>query len=517
VRDALGSLPPLLVERLLGALELTVAELTFDHLPDLTELLAAPAVHHFGMVTMGAQSEAVTGAHTLDQIRPGAVPLVADVARRLAVHPPVAGLLAVDPAVTDEDGIAAAHAAAHLALAVTTASAVLSRVGVHPWARTPPAIVGVGVGTAVLLLRAVPMPAGYTAAQLARARAEYVLPRQSSGSATVVGHRFALLEDGHVGAGDPEVDFSGNGLVAAVPGGAVIRTGVDSGEVRIVLGVEESEPPPEEFTQIWDEIVDISWRAEVGGASVGDGPHLRRATPPWPGDYRLRVRARGRDETQDRGAEWYELTVWKAPWAPEVVHLRTDRLGHRLRGEPEPVPPKRPEDAFRWLRNSAIEVAATVTVVTGCGVQDVVRAFGGDPARPASILASESDAWVAVLDVGDAVVAIEDNNFQGSTAPVLSRASATGRAASMFWNVNAVTRLSFAERGEVLFSQEPFEEIVDPPAPLADVLEGLDFSNARRGKRAMGLVAVQRFTGYGVTGDDLARILDADVCYRLPE
>ena len=89
-------------------------------------------------------------------------------------------------------------------------------------------MLGVAIGTAVLRLHESPMPDGYPRAVLARARAEYQLPRRTWGSAPVSGHRFALLEGTEI----PEVDFGGNGLVAVVPGGAVIRTGVEPGYVR---------------------------------------------------------------------------------------------------------------------------------------------------------------------------------------------------------------------------------------------------------------------------------------------
>ncbi|WP_199853281.1 DUF6461 domain-containing protein [Plantactinospora sp. BC1] len=520
VQDALGTLPALLTERLLGALELAVAELDLTGAPDLTGFLPEPFTGNVAIATMGGQSEAVSGAALLGQIRPGAVPLVVALARRLAAHPQVSPRLEVAPDITDESAVAAAHGAAWLGLAVATAAAVLPRVGIPRWATAPPAVLGVGIGTAVLLLRDTPMPPGYAAAVLARARAEYLLPCRSSGSVPVSGHRFALLEGDQV----PEVGFGGNGLVTVVPGGAVIRTGAESGHVRLLLTILDG-PPPEVATG-WEEIVEVSWRAAVGGASVigpdSGEPGLRRATPPWPGDYRLRVHARGRDDTDEPDREYYELVVWQAPSAPEIVYARTDRLGHRLRGEPEPVRPERPEAAYRWVRRSALAEAATVTVVTGASADEVLRAFGADPDRPESLrsigeelMSRQSiDPWVAVLDVGDAVVAVEYNGWQGSTEPVLTRASASGRAASMYWNVNALTRLSFAEQGEVLLSVEPFGAIEAPP-PVAVTLADLDFADHHRGKRLMGLVAVERFTGHGITAEALARIEAADVAFRI--
>ena len=148
------------------------------------------------------------------------------------------------------------------------------------------------------------------------------------------------------------MDFAGNGLVAVVPGGAVIRTGLETGHVQIILGILDGPPPA--VAEGWEEIVEVSWHATVGGASIvgpaAHGTNLRRVTPPWPGDYRLRVHARGRDIPTEPHAEYYQLLVWQAPAAPEVVYARTDRLGHRLRGEAEPAPIERPEDAYRWLQ-----------------------------------------------------------------------------------------------------------------------------------------------------------------------
>jgi hypothetical protein len=232
------------------------------------------------------------------------------------------------------------------------------------------------------------------------------------------------------------------------------------------------------------------------------------------------VHASGRDDADDE--ESYELAVWPAPATPAIVHKRTDQLGYRLRGEPEPARPWPPERAYRWVQHSTLSMAATVTVVTGATAEDVLRAFGADPDRPDSlqqisddvIARMSADPWVAVLDTGAAVLAVEYNGFQGSDEGVLCRASAAGRAASMFWNVNALTCLSFAEGGHVLASFEPPDDIDAGPA-VAAALDGLDFDDYRD-STGKGLVAVQRFTGHGITAEDLERIEAADVAFRIP-
>lgn len=84
------------------------------------------------------------------------------------------GALAVPPGATDEASIAAAHGAAHLALAVAVANAVIGRWSPPPALADSPAaaVIGVGAGAAVILLRDVPMPARYAAAVLEKARAK---------------------------------------------------------------------------------------------------------------------------------------------------------------------------------------------------------------------------------------------------------------------------------------------------------------------------------------------------------
>ncbi|WP_207913891.1 DUF6461 domain-containing protein [Micromonospora sp. KC213] len=515
-----GALP---VERLFGALELTVAGLAPPDAPNLATHLPTPhAAGCFAVVSFGHESEAVTAVGTLEQMRPGTADLVLSLARRLAAHPLVVPLLAVPPEAADEAAVAAWHGAAYLALAVTTAGTVvdqahapLSVVGREA------AIVGLGIGTAAVLLRETPMPPAYAPALLAKIQAGYRLPRQSFGRVRVAGSRFALI-DRQLPA---TVDFGDNGLVAVVDGGAMIRTGIAEGSVGVELSVLAEAPT--EVESGWEDIVEVSWRAGEGQASVVDpdgasDPPLCRQTPPWPGDYRLRVHARGRDEA-DSEYESYQLVVWAAPAAPQVVHRRTDRLGHRLRGEPEPVRPPRPERAYRWIRRTPLSVAATVTVVTGMTVEEVLRAFGADPDRPEAIrdlelqsnLRRYLDAWVAVLDTAEAVLAVEYNGFRGSDGAVLRAASARGRAASMFWNVNALTQLSFAERGRLLASFEPWAAVDADPAVAAALAE-IDFADLDD-RVPKGLVAVERFTGRGITPDDFAQIQAAGVGFRISD
>lgn len=517
VVEALRALGPLRAERLLGALELTLADFDLAGAPDLSAYLSEPPERQRGVaLTVSGQSETETAAVLLENFRPGAADLAALLTRQLAGHPLIAPQLAVPSDATDEASIAAAHGARHLALAVAIASAVVGQWRAPVAGSRAAAVTGVGIGAAMLLLSESPMPAGYAAALLDRARAEYLLPAWGSAQPAVSDHLFALAE----GSVPATADFSGNGLVTVVPGGALIRTGVGDGTVQVSLRVVTEEPALEERS--WDEVVEVSWRAAVGQACVtgldrrADWPRSV-TTPPWPGDYRLRVHATGRDDADQN--ESYELVVWQAPAAPEIVYKRTDALGYRLRGEPDLVRPAQPERAYRWVDDSSLQVAATVTVITGSNEQHALRAFGADPAQPLVLSAVEysDEMWVAMLETPGAVIAIEINGFQGSDQEVLCRASASGRAASMFWNVNGLTRLSFAEGGRVVVAfelgMESPEEAEAVPS-VAAALDGLDFEDYRH-TNAKGLVAVERFTGRGLTPQDLERIEDAGIAYRI--
>ena len=490
VVTALHSLGNLLPERLLGALELTVDRLTVDLPPGLGDGLTPSAATSFGTIRQNDETATREAVRLLDQVHPGASDLVVDLVsalRHVAESPDATG---------DEAEIAARHGAAHLALAVLVSTAVLRSLG-GAVAGATPAIVGVALGTTAIVVPQAPKPPGYAAAVLARRRAEYVLPRSAALSAVVTGHTFWLTES----SSPREVDFSGNGLVAAVEDGVVIRTGVAGGAVRTSVRVLTG--PPEVDVTGWDEVVEISWHAPEGGAvlsgaTVGLGEQ-RWDLPPWPGDYRVLVHATGRDDEE----ESYDVVVWQAPHAPEVVHRKTDRLGHRLRGEPEPPPVIPPEAAYRWIERHRLGTAATITVVQGLTAAEVVRTFGGDPAVPVplgTIVAEHGYVpSVAVLDADGVVVAVEDNGYHGAEPDTLTALSRSGRAASVFWNVNADFQVTVAEHGELRYAGDPG---VDPGVPFAD---DLDFDDYRH-HRAKGLTVLARCTGHDVTPAELAAI-----------
>ncbi len=508
VRAGLAGLPPLVAERLLGALELTVAALDLPvpllvaALPEASGEARAVSIAH-----ASHDSEMSVELSKLDAFVPRAADMVAGVAAELAGHPSIAPLLVGDG--TDEAAIAASHGAKYLALAVVTAAIVLRPL----WPNvTVPALVGTALGAAAPLLRAAPMPADYADAVLAERRASYLMPRHSSGRAVVTDHVFTLAE----GPLESTVDFTENGLVAAIPGGIAIRAGRQSDSVSFALHMVET--PPEPDLSLWDEIVEVSWHAPNGAAVVSGSPGGSNTTPPWPGDYRALVSARGRDEDHEY-QEYHDVVVWRSPAADPVVHKRSDRLGHMLRGEPEPPEVVVPDAVYHWVERISLSDAATVTFVRDKSSPEVLRAFGADPSAPASLREFSErdyqniDPWVCVLDVPGGVIAIEFNGWQGSDGPVLRALSSPHtRAASMFWNVNALRRFSLARNGEVLASFELGLDSTTSPEAL-ELLSDVDLDGHHR--TAIGLLAASRFTGLSLSAEDLARVEAAAVGYPI--
>ncbi|WP_156934904.1 hypothetical protein [Pseudonocardia spinosispora] len=189
------------------------------------------------------------------------------------------------------------------------------------------------------------------------------------------GHQFTLTD----GPFPTEtVTFAGNGLVQADQHGVLICTGRANGKVYVSITVQPRAPDQINISS-WDEVVELSWTASGDSITLHGpaGPMTTDLTwtPSPPRDYRLRVHATGRDDPADWEA--YELVLWPAPPSPPAIHKRTDKLGHRLRGEPEPSIVERPEAACDWIRHDwQQDSGACITVVTGRTKAEVLATLG---------------------------------------------------------------------------------------------------------------------------------------------
>ncbi len=287
----------------------------------------------------------------------------------------------------------------------------------------------------------------------------------------VFDHEFLLVEE----LGLTKADFTTNGLVGAVDTGFAVRTGIAQGHAPVSLRALE-DPPQDVDLAHWDEVVEISYTAVNGGARLGPAE-----TPPWPGEFRVRVHSRGRDEEDEN----YSVLIWQAPFAEPLVHKKTDRVGHILRGEPAPDVVLAPDAEVRWLEKTLGE-AATVTIVTGLTAAEVEPEF-------------ETDFFV--VETEDAVIVVENNHYVGSRDDVLERLSRNGKAASHYWNVNRDTRLSFARAGQLIASEHTDEGAYFGDDPeVAAAVDGFDWDDWRH-TDAKAITAVARFTGRTIPRD----------------
>lgn len=130
-----------------------------------------------------------------------------------------------------------------------------------------------------------------------------------------------------------------NGLVGTNASGAVVLTGIHTGNVNVTAELLDNAPGSVDLDE-WDEVVEVSVESEDGeliAHGIMDDPPegLPELAHAGPGTYRLRVHARGRDTavdaTRSEPVEDYKLSVWPAPEAAEAVYKQSDRRGAEIR------------------------------------------------------------------------------------------------------------------------------------------------------------------------------------------
>jgi hypothetical protein len=159
---------------------------------------------------------------------------------------------------------------------------------------------------------------------------------QGRGLVPVQYHQFQISdEDGPAG---PDLPAEHNGLIEVQDGIATIRTGIHTGDVDVTVTFHTETPRPEDIA--WDEIVEVSLHSVSGELMVrGLMDDLDEELPALsfdgPGDYRLRIHARGRDTAidlaPDEVTEWYLIQVWPAPAQDAAVLRQTDSYGASVR------------------------------------------------------------------------------------------------------------------------------------------------------------------------------------------
>ena len=166
--------------------------------------------------------------------------------------------------------------------------------------------------------------------------------------------------------------------------------------------------------------------------------------------------------------------------------------------------------ADRWDLREAV----CVSYVHGIGEDTMIRAFGGDPAGTAPRSARDTGEEFAglrydrippvllVASVGEWLIGVEYNGFQGSRPEVLRGASSGGTAVSVYWNVNGTNRFTCATGGRTAVGfdmRRPEDRFGAAPDALAAQLDGLDFGYGGDAYAA-GLALAERVTGVRLTG-----------------
>lgn len=158
---------------------------------------------------------------------------------------------------------------------------------------------------------------------------------------------FGLLDDGEIPV--HSADWS-HGLIAPMlQGGALVRTGIQSGYVRVCIRAEREPAKKIDESWPWEEIVEATVTAPRNrlrlesldyGPPAPDMPLTTADTT----QYRVRVHAIGRDapsQTTQVPPEEYLLLIWPAESAPTHTLRTSSRLEEEERAEAaHPHPPR---------------------------------------------------------------------------------------------------------------------------------------------------------------------------------
>ncbi|MEV1116136.1 DUF6461 domain-containing protein [Actinosynnema sp. NPDC049800] len=178
-------------------------------------------------------------------------------------------------------------------------------------------------------------------------------------------------------------------------------------------------------------------------------------------------------------------------------------------------------DSYDWIEHQ--DVVMTFAVIQRSTVQEVVRVYGGDPAKSQLMTTIEAEDaalddrgcfYVQVFEHETSVIALENNGWSGTVPEIARRASAGGATFfSVHWNVNGLFRVTEAEDGTVTASFDPMRVDADDlgdlvPAWAAEVPFAI-------GKlRATSLAAAGERTGVAFDQAWLATKLPT---YRIPD
>ncbi|RZU51292.1 hypothetical protein EV385_3103 [Krasilnikovia cinnamomea] len=128
-----------------------------------------------------------------------------------------------------------------------------------------------------------------------------------------------------------------NGLIHPYPGGALLYTGIHTGQVHVQVRTSPAPPAQLDDSRDWESIAEVSVDSPQGRLAVRSFENL----PDLPvlsingrGTYRVRAYALGRDTDIDGTAttpfEYYLIEVWPAPAAEATSYRSVDRYGDEV-------------------------------------------------------------------------------------------------------------------------------------------------------------------------------------------
>ncbi|TGB16048.1 hypothetical protein [Streptomyces sp. MZ04] len=138
-----------------------------------------------------------------------------------------------------------------------------------------------------------------------------------------------------------EPEWASTGLIAADPGGdsARILCGQEIGSIQVTAQLWDDIPPLPDDMDAWQDVAEVSaaWRTawfDFGTTDSGDDPE-KRLPLSGPGDYRMRVHGRHRDDgdprPDDAPTEEYLIQLWPAPHGADRVIKTTSHTARLWR------------------------------------------------------------------------------------------------------------------------------------------------------------------------------------------
>lgn len=152
--------------------------------------------------------------------------------------------------------------------------------------------------------------------------------------------------------------------------------------------------------------------------------------------------------------------------------------------------------------------ALCLTVLAGQPSASAVSAFTVDTtAAPVNTRQAGNEPAVGITTVQGGTLAVEINGYEGNRANLLRAASRAGRAGSVYWNVDRLVMLNFAENGNVvaLYEVPTLRDGHLGSEEAARAFAGLDFADPET-TVASAVLALQRYCGVAFSAADVTAV-----------